>query len=541
MSGAKTDKPPQIEPSASDDGFTIPYRKCTMLSDKESKITLNTPYPRNRRVMVIEVRPNEAKLYAGLLVKELEQRNNSVEYIQCENISGIPDLIASLKASDPDLILLPHEDDASVISSAVRGAVSATLKPLDKDDSKLIVGYDTPMRILNYNLFCPLTEEQWQVVKKGMAVHKSQMSRVAYDDAADAQARANAILVRELIEPGLPEEFKYVMTYKLKKIDRGEFTDVGSGRYIYYPQDIDKLKSFWPKNAVVDASAPHPDDTEIALGPMFAVSADPNLGNNICSHVSFVGWRAAMPGLDWHKPEDIPKIIDIRVGETDAGAAALNIISKFINHSEPEEGIGLPSYGYRTDDDMLEEKKAELGQEEQDIVTELFERRHKLSQEPGKGGHVLNIPEESDIHPDHVRSRELWLNAAFEITKREGSSAFAIEYVSPWAGDFPFYVYSDQLDDMSAIGQYEQTIGTLSFEANAIPGGELILDGGFAGAPPPLPRYAQRFSIEKLSDMSLPVAAPNEASSALSEAVAEASEPLAPPTTGITLAISHSA
>jgi len=472
-----------------------------LLSNSPQELLNTPPLPHNKKIATIEIRPNETGTYAGMLLKELAVSSNEIRRFQCYSADHLEELSRQLFEYNPDIVILPQHEDRSPLNIELQRMVFDTLSPLDKNGLKAVVGYDTPMRVFNYNLFCPLTREQWQKVMRSMAVHVSQMQRVAYDTAVNAQARANAKLIRELIEPNLPERFEYVLMYQLRKMKKGGLVDFGAGeRFVYYPEDIGSLKSFWPKNATITANAPHPDDTEIGLGAPFSVSAQSEFNNDILSVVATVGWRVVIDGVG---NDDFDRKIGIRVAEAHNGANRLGITTEFLSHPNSLKGVGLPFYAYRVDGVMPVEQKQKLEREERALVSERLQARYSDHVRTKKDIFILCTPELSDKHPDHLISRAYWQDAAQEMTMQNDLTIMIQEFVSPWAGDFPAYIYSDEIYGIPS-GSQESVLAEaarLTFEANSPPGGELILSGGFAGRPPKLPRFAQRFKIRRLKEI----------------------------------------
>ncbi|MBL7085234.1 MAG: HEAT repeat domain-containing protein, partial [Candidatus Omnitrophica bacterium] len=472
--------------------FSVPPDRCTLLSDEIKDLVHTTPFPKERKVALIEIRPNEAGLFAGILLNQLETRGNSIACFGFYPNADIGGLKKQLAEFNPDILLLPQYEDKSQENVAMRQQIAQVLTFLNRKGPKIAVGYETPMRIFNYNLFCPLTQQQWQVVMKAMGAHTSQMERVAYDQAVEAQAKANAILVRELLEPELPQEFEYVLMYRLREVASGQLRDLEiKERFILHPKDIGNLRSFWPTNSTVIGNAPHPDDTEIALGAPFSILTKLN---SVYSRVMYTGYRVVIGGVD--EKARVAKI-RLRVTEAKLGAQILGIDSQFLNH--PAEETGLPFYTYRMNKAMSEAEKQRLAREEEAIVHEELQRLCAEHIRQRKDKFIPCIPEASDKHPDHRRSLTEWLSSLCLISREHDITMPIIEYVSPWAGDFNAYVYVDEFTPFVLESAIKEA-ADLIFAANAPPGGELILTGGFAGRPPILPRLAQRFKIRSLKE-----------------------------------------
>ncbi|MEE8359729.1 MAG: carbon storage regulator, partial [Candidatus Omnitrophota bacterium] len=477
----------------------IPSGKNALLSDKSIPLVCTTPVPQGKRVAVLEAGVGEARTYSDMLIQQFEEDGRDVRYYHiADDGANRKKLVGDLGEFNPDIILLPQHEDRRSASVELRQILYDSLGSIKGHVSKVVIGYDTPQRIFNYNLYCPLTKEEWDVVREGMAQHVSQMERVAYDEAVDAQARANAILLRTLVEPELPEEFEYVLLYNLKRIVDGNVIPVEAGqRFIYHPSEIGSLRSFYPVNSDIVANAPHADDTEIGLGSPFALSSRDALNNRIFSYVAAAGWRVPISGID---DSDSVAKVRRRVKEAKDGARVLGINTEFLTHPESLDGIGLPFYEYRLDNDMPREERDRLISEERAIVADQLRQRYaQFMGRDKKGTFILCNPEESDKHPDHQISRRYWLDAATELTAELGGTIWLQEFISPWAGDFNAYRYSEETPDVTDEGLMSRA-AILSSQANAPPGEELLLEGGFAGKPQHLGKLAQRFMVRTLDE-----------------------------------------
>ncbi|NQS99812.1 MAG: ROK family protein, partial [Candidatus Omnitrophica bacterium] len=466
----------------------VPTR-CTLLSNKPIELLHTTPLPEALKVAVVEIRPQEANLFAGLLINTLQEKASDIHYFFFCQDADILSVRNQLVKFDPDIVILPQHEDGSLLNTQVRNIISEAIGVNKKE--RLFYGYETPQRIFNYNLFCPLTRQQWPRVMQAMAVHVSQMQRVAYDLAVDAQARANAIMLRNLIEPSLPEEFEYVLLYQLRQIRQGRRENFSQPerRFIYLPYDVGSLKSFWPVNSTIIGDAPHPDDTEIGLGALFVLSSGIN---SIFSRVMTIGYRVMIAGV---ADDAIAQKTAIRVKESEHGAEVLGIDTQFLNHPQSPGGVGLYFYTYRMNKEMPKEDREVYSNQERVIVEDELQRLYREHLLAKRSQLILCNPEASDKHPDHQISLAYWQEAVCRLSRQEGISISLIEYVSPWAGEFNAYIYADK---PSVCGEDLMIkAANLILEANAHPGGELILTGGFAGRPPLLASYAQRFFVEK--------------------------------------------
>jgi 6-phosphogluconolactonase/glucosamine-6-phosphate isomerase/deaminase/glycine cleavage system H lipoate-binding protein/LmbE family N-acetylglucosaminyl deacetylase len=456
--------------------LSIPER-TTLLSDDVSLDSLKirrNPTSRGQKILVIENRRGEARLYAGIPIGKLAVENK-VRYLTANK--SAQDMIRNIREYQPQIIIFPHNLEQEVRSFADKALSNVT-------QAIILTHYFTPV-VKRGTLFVGYTKRLWEKIKRpSIAAHVSQIKRLGLIPAAQCANRAQALLAQMRGVPGFKAKFAEI--FRTGVIKDGELIIEEDVRALS-PSDI-------PENAFVIVSSPHPDDLEIACA----------------AYLTFLKERGAFIANIVFAAEHRVYIrkIDIRNDLTPGEKKEKKIIWRTEEIKNAAHKLNLDAFRYlklgfydRTD----EKGKRIIDEKDRSRVKNEFSRyvRKYKAERPGSSEFIVFVNSLDDTHPDHIATNVLTMEALKELSLSEGITFKIRFYDSPWPGRASLNAYARRfpVSVKSAAKSKQLAIQLAENQARSLAevGGEMM--GEFA-AKPPKPaliggKFAQTLFLEK--------------------------------------------
>jgi LmbE family N-acetylglucosaminyl deacetylase len=411
-----------------------------LLSDQSIEGVSTQTLPKNKKIAVIEQTENDATAYAGNLIRRLE-KENKIQRFSLSELSLLADFKDFLRKSQPDFVFLPH--DRPEFEDMIQDFVNESGRKI------IILSYVSLELFPFQNLFYPFSSETAQIVKKAIQVHKSQVTRTAYDQIFDNSSQA-AGQKRQFYQSSAGDS-PYAQAFRVAFIHQGKLEITPNDtRY-----KIGSEKESYTLNLSDDIPllviSPHADDLEIAAGGLIRSFLEETQGpprTRVLNWVIGTGdeWGVILDEDFADLSEESQVAIKRSMRRQEADDARL-VLSKDTSGTMDVDVFSLSSVSQ-----YPQGPNAILPMDDPRVFKDLRFFQRKLDFlfddyfDSFKAGSILTVilPHPEDAHPHHQMATKIVLEALSQLSIAHGISIQLLFYSSPWAGRFNTYYVSNE-------------------------------------------------------------------------------------------------